>query len=107
MSIETIELIIKGAVLIIVAVVTGVIVPYLKNIMGENKFNELKAWAEVFVRCAEQVFTAEEYKSKKRYVMECLSLKVSELGLKMEVKDIEHIVESTVNLVKYSDEYRK
>lgn len=100
MSNEVISLIIKSLVLILSALITTVVIPYVKGKIGEDKYNEIKFYVEYAVRCAEQLYTPEQWAEKKEYVMAYITRKAQELGIDMTEEDINVLIEGIVNEVK-------
>lgn len=101
MNNEIITLIIKAIILALSALVTTVIIPYIKGKIGEDKYNEIKFYVEYAVRCAEQLYTPEQWGEKKKYVMDYIVRKAKELGVDMTEEDINVLIEGVVNEVKH------
>ena len=101
MNSEVITVIIKAIIMVLSVVVTSVVVPYIKERIGEKKFQELQEYIEYAVRCAEQLYTKEQWAEKKKYVMSYVVSKAKELGLELTEHDIDIMVEGIVNLVKH------
>lgn len=101
----TVELFIKIALAVVTlcsAVITGVVIPLLKQKMGAEKFDKLIYYATVAIRCAEQLYTPDQWKEKKEYVMEfCLNVARNNLHIEIERSDLDVIVEGIVNEIKY------
>lgn len=104
---EIFEIMVKAIAMLLSVLISAVIIPYVKNRLGEGKLERLKEYAEIAVRCAEQIYTPEEWKLKKIYASEYVSSKVAELGIEMTIADIDALIEATVNLIKYGTEYSK
>ena len=104
MNHELVSVIIKAVVAILSVVVTTVIVPYVKQRLGDDKYAELTNYVEWAVRCAEQLYSPEEYKEKKEYVMNYIIAKAAELKIELTENDINILVEGIVNLVKHDKE---
>ena len=104
MNNEVVTVIIRAVVAILSVVITTVIVPYIKGKMGEAKFKELEGYIEYAVRCAEQVYTPEQWKEKKEYVSAYIIRKARELNIELSSEDIDILIEGIVNLVKHGEE---
>ena len=104
MNNEVVTVIIRAIVAILSVVITTVIVPYIKGKMGEKKFSELMSYIEYAVRCAEQLYTPEEWKAKKAYVLDYILKKAKELNISLSEEDIDILIEGIVNLVKHNKE---
>ena len=102
MSNEMISLIIKLLILTLSTFITTIIVPYIKERIGQSKFDELQEYIEFAVRCAEQIFTIDEFKEKKEYVTNYVVRKAQELDIELTEKDIDILIEGIVNLVKHN-----
>ena len=104
MNNELVSVIIKSIVAILSVVVTTVIVPYIKQRLGDDKYAELTNYVEWAVRSAEQIYTPEEWEQKKAYVMNYIIAKAAELKIELTENDINILVEGIVNLVKHDKE---
>ena len=87
--------IIVSVIGLIVAVLTGVLVPYLKQKYGETKIAQTQQYVDIAVRAAEQLFKTEQAQEKKAYVINYLS----ERGIKFDTATIENMIESSVLLL--------
>lgn len=101
MNTETINIIIKAVITIITALLTSVIIPFVKAKIGEEKYTRLLSYTEYAVRCAEQIYKPEQWKEKKQYVYNYILQKVDDMGIELNASDIDLLVEGIVNLVKY------
>ena len=107
MSQEIIGLMFKAVFVCICSIFTYVIVPYIKSKLDDDKWEKLQSYTEYAVRCAEQMFTEEEWKQKKQYVTDYIYKKMIELGLNMGEKDVDILIEGIVNLIKHDSDYEK
>ena len=105
MNNEIIIILIKALVLLLSGLITAVVVPYVKGKIGEDKYKEIKFYVEYAVRCAEQLYTPEQWAEKKKYVMQYILSKAKDLGIEMTEEDLNVLVEGIVNEVKHSKEY--
>ena len=101
MNNEMITVIIKALVAVLSVLITSVVIPYIKGKIGENKYNEIKYYVEYAVRCAEQIYTPEQWQEKKAYVKEYIIRKANEFGIDMTEEDINVLIEGIVNEVKH------
>ena len=104
MNNELVSVIIKSIVAILSVVVTTVIVPYIKQRLGDDKYAELTNYVEWAVRSAEMLYTPEEWAEKKAYVMNYIIAKAGELKIELTENDINVLVEGIVHLVKKDKE---
>lgn len=81
--------------------ITGWVVPWLKSKIGEQEFAKLLAYIRVAVRCAEQIYTPEQWQEKKRYVMQYIkNLIGTTINVKLTDEQLDSVVEGIVNEVK-------
>lgn len=104
MNNELVSVIIKSIVAILSVVVTTVIVPYIKQRLGDDKYAELTNYVEWAVRSAEMLYTPEQWAEKKEYVMNYIIAKAGELNIELTENDINVLVEGIVHLIKKDKE---
>lgn len=104
MNHELVSVIIKAIVAILSVMVTTVIVPYIKQRLGDDKYAELTNYVEWAVRCAEQIYTPEQWAEKKDYVMTYIIAKAAELKIELTEEDINILIEGVVHLIKKDKE---
>lgn len=107
MTPELITKIVEAVLTIILALVSAYLIPWIKNKLGDDRYRELVEFCEICVRSAEQLFTEEQAQEKKTYVVEMIVPYVRKLGLNLGEEEINAIIESCVNFVKYGMEYTK
>ena len=81
------------------AVVSAYLIPWIKNNISAKDMETIVFWVRFAVRCADQLFTPEEWEKKKEYVMQYIIDKVAELGIKITEEDINVLIESAVNSI--------
>ena len=101
MNDEMITIIIKSLLAILSVFITAVVIPYVKEKLGEAKYNQLVEYTKYAVRCAEQMFTPEEWEKKKEYVSKYITDKATEMGIGLNEQDIDLLIEGVVNLIKH------
>ena len=74
------------------AVISCLIIPYLKKSLSEEKREKLLYWTEIAVRAAEQIYGSKTGKQKKEYVISFLLSK----GIVFDVDEVTALVESEV-----------
>ena len=85
--------IIEALAVLIAAVITGVIVPYIKSRTSAQQQEELLLWVRVAVTAAEQIYTGTGLgKEKKEYVLNWLAMH----GIAVDVERIDAMIESAV-----------
>lgn len=93
--------IISSVLTIIVAVITSVVIPYFRSKITAEQMAQLERYTEYAVRCAEQIYTPEEWQDKKAFVMEYITDILNDrFNLTLTYEDINTIVEGIVNEVK-------
>lgn len=85
--------IILAVISLLGAIITGVLVPYLKTKYDANKMAQIQFWVEVAVKGAEQIFTdPQSGEQKKQYVIDYLNSK----GVKITMEDLDMLIEAAV-----------
>lgn len=101
MNAELIQLIIEAVVGVAVVIISGHVIPWLKEKLGSEKMCNLEAFIEAAVRAAEQIYTPEQWKDKKEYVLRLASERLQEMGLELSEDVLNAIIEGIVNSVKH------
>ena len=93
---------IVGAVItIIVSLVSAYLVPWLKAKISKDQIDTFNYYLELAVKCANQIYTEEQWKEKKDYVTEYIIDVVNDkLSLTLSPQDIDTLIEGMVNKVK-------
>lgn len=100
--------VIESVLTIVVLLLTSVVIPWIKSKTDEETMKKVLQYAEIGVRCAEQIFDVEQYSEKKTFVSEYLyDVAHEKLNINLSMEDINNIIESTVNMVKYGSEYTR
>ena len=98
------ELFIKivGAIItILVALITGFIIPWLKSKVDGEQTKKLAYYIGMAVRCAEQIYTPEQWMEKKLYVTNYITNLVNDtFKLTLSPQDIDVLIEGAVNEIK-------
>ena len=100
MSADTLNILIKAIVTAISIILTTFVVPWLKSKIDDDKLVKLENYCSLAIRCAEQIYTTEEYQQKKAYVLDYISNKAEEIGIDATAEDLENIIEGLVNEIK-------
>ena len=101
MTNEMITVIVKAVLAILSVFITTVLVPYIKERIGNDKYNKLVEYTKYAVRCAEQIYTPEEWEKKKQYVSQYITEKANDMGIGLNEQDIDLLIEGVVNLIKH------
>jgi len=100
MNPETITAITKAIISVALILITAYVIPWLKNNVGDDKYAIIIEFAEILVRSAEKIYTQEEWAQKKAYAVNMLERKAKEMGLDLNEKEINAIIEGAVQAVK-------
>lgn len=102
MSNELYVKIILAIISILGAIISGVLIPFLKSKITEIKLNRVYDFISFAVRCAEQKYSKEQWAEKKNFVMDwVISFINKNLGINLTYDDLDVIVEGIVNEIKY------
>lgn len=82
----------EAIITIVSLVLTGIIIPYIKQRIGEEKAENLKKWVSVGVKAAEQIYGGKTGQQKKEYVVSFLLSK----GIVVDVDEVEALIEAEV-----------
>lgn len=91
MNIDYTELI-QAIVALLSAIITGLLIPFLKRKLSEQKLEELRKWVAVGVKAAEQLYKGKTGQQKKEYVISFLLSK----GIVFNVDEVTALIESEV-----------
>lgn len=106
MTNETFIQIVGAIFTILVALITTFVIPWIRNTIGNENLEKLDKICKMAVRCAEQIFDTEEYAEKKEYVLTYITDYINRsTNLTLSAKDIDVLIESAVNEVKYGGVY--
>lgn len=91
-----------GAILtIITALITAYVIPWIRAKATDSQLEQIRRYIELAVRCAEQIYSPEEWETKKEYVMNYIINIVNQrFSVHLTVEDIDIMVEGVVNEVK-------
>lgn len=97
------EMIIRNIIEIIVAVlvllISRYVIPYVRQKLGNAKFEELKKWAEIFVSAAEKTILGEGdevNEARRNQVMAQIAEQANKLGIKVTADQVRAILESAL-----------
>lgn len=100
MNTELITKLVEAIVTVVIVLISAYVIPWLKGKIGEDKYNQIVAFAETCVRSAEKIYCQEQYLQKKEYVVEMVTKKAGEIGITLTPEVINAIVEGCVQAVK-------
>jgi len=84
--------IILAIITLIGALITRYLIPWIKSKTSEKQYDALKTLARVGVYAAEQIFTTEQWKEKKQYVVDLLE----QNGYLVDTTAVDALIESIV-----------
>lgn len=84
--------IVLAVISLIAALITRYLVPWIKEKTNEKQFEALKILAKVGVYAAEQIFTSDQWKEKKEYVLDFLKKN----GYEINAPAVDALIESLV-----------
>ena len=71
---------------------TVFVIPYFKNKLGNEKFNDALGWVRIAVSAAEQLYNSNQGNEKKQYVLDYIASK----GLNLDANTLDKMIESCV-----------
>lgn len=94
----------SALITLIVGIVSAFLVPYLKNKLGNEKFETVRTWVGVAVEAAEMIYTGTgRGQEKKKYVMDFLSSK----GFSINTEELDNLIEAAVLELKLTDKEKE
>ena len=84
--------IILAIITLIGAIITRYVIPWLKDKLDDRQYDVLATMVRVGVFAAEQLFSKEQWKEKKQYVVDLLK----ENGYDVDVTAVDALIEATV-----------
>lgn len=96
--------IILAIITIIGGLISAYVIPYLRTKIGADQLDKVNYYIGVAVRCADQIFTEEQWKEKKEYVLDYAMRIVNEkLHINLTQEDVDIIIEGLVNEIHKND----
>lgn len=84
----------QAVIALAAALITAYVVPYIKSKVSNEKLEQMKAWARIGVKAAEQMYTASgQGEVKKAYVLQFLN----QHGFILDTATLDALIESAVN----------
>lgn len=84
--------IIQAVIALVAAVLTGFVIPWIKSKLDDRQYEMFAMLVRTGVYAAEQLFTSEQWKEKKAYVVDLLK----ENGYTADVTAVDALIEATV-----------
>lgn len=84
------------------ALISAYVVPYVNNKIGAEKMDMLENYVCIAIRCAEQIFSKEQWEDKKLYVTTAARSFINKkLGIEISETELDTIIEGLVNEIKH------
>lgn len=80
--------------------ITAYVVPWLKEKIGEQKYNNFIDFVDRCVRAADQIYEPEQWLDKKVYVVGLVQDYAHKIGLCLDEAEIDAIIEGLVNILR-------
>jgi len=103
MSYEQLEILVKALGVLVGLIITLVIKPYIDSKVSATEQAKVENYIKIAVRCAEQIYTVDQWKEKKEYVLNYTLDLINDCNLvdvKLTTADIENLIEGMVYAVK-------
>ena len=84
--------IILAIITLIGAIISRYVIPWIKDKLDDRQYNVLKTLIRTGVFAAEQLFSTQEWKEKKAYVVDLLK----ENGYDVDIASVDALIEATV-----------
>lgn len=82
----------KAVIALVSALITTMLVPYIRAKVEASKFAKLAEMVNIFVGAAEQLYNSNQGQEKKQYVLD----KLAEAGYRVNGSEIDAMIESAV-----------
>ena len=100
MNSEVFMEIIMAIISVIGALISAYLIPHLKSQVTSEQLANIDLFVSKAVRCAEQLYTPEEWREKKNYVTECAREFLHKARIDLTDEQLDTIIEGIVNEVK-------
>lgn len=103
MTYEQMEIIVKALGVIVALIMTFVIKPYINSKISATEQAKLENYIKIAVRCAEQIFTQEQWAQKKEYVTNYIKSILGKLvNIELTDDELDNLIEGFVYEVKHN-----
>lgn len=82
------------------AVLTAVVVPYIKSKTTINQQVNIEAFARAAVLAAQQIYGTEENQKKKEYAVQYMTEQLKKRGINLDIDTISTVIEATLKAIK-------
>ena len=87
----------QAIIALLAALVTYKLIPWIKTKISAHDMETITFWVRFAVRCADQLFTPEEWEQKKKYVMSYVIDMAKKLKIDLTEQDLNILIEAAVN----------
>lgn len=102
MNQELFSQLVTSLAMLLSVIISAYVIPFIKSKTTAAELNKLEWYLSCAIRCAEQIYTPEEWKQKKAYVMQKGTEIISDaFKVNMTMDELDCIVEGLVNQIKY------
>lgn len=81
-------------------IITAYVVPWLKQKVGEQKYNNFIDFVDKCVKAADQIYDSEQWLDKKVYVVGLVQSYAYKIGLGLDEAEIDAIIEGLVSVLR-------
>ena len=100
MNQEIMNIIIKLIVAIVSVLITSYVIPYVKSRVDSTKYNDFLTLVQKCVEAANQIYTPEEWATKKKYVLDITEGYCKDHGVNITAEELNALIEGFVIAVK-------
>lgn len=100
MNNEVLTQLLLGIISVIGALITAYVCPYLKSRVSEKNLNTVVYFADMAVKCANQIFPPDKQEEKKAFVIRKITEIANDKGVGLREDQIDLLIEGIVNEVK-------
>ena len=83
-------------ILLISAILSAFLIPYIKAKVGQDRLNKIMLYVEIAVDAAEQIFDKTQGAEKKEYVLKYLEGVFEANGMKVDMETLSNMIEAQV-----------
>ena len=87
-------------ILLLGIIITAYVIPWIKEKIGEYKYNNFIDFVSKCVRAADQYYEPEQWASKKAYVVGLVQNYAIKIGINLDENDIDAVIEGLVNILR-------
>lgn len=93
--------VVSAVITIVFSLISAYVIPWLKAKISKDQIETLNYYLELAVKCANQIYTEEQWQEKKQYVTNYIVDVINnKLSLTLTEQDIDTLIEGMVNHVK-------